>query len=279
MTARRPALLALAAAALLAGCEVPLDPTVESDRYFTLSGYLDTEADTQWVRVEPVTPTIDPVAGPIDVDVALVGPGGEAPFQQRVATLARAPAHLFWTTADVAPAQTYQVVVRRPDGATTRARVLTPDPDPPPQLYDGPDECPARLTLTSTQRVGDAFITYRLAGTPPRTIRVDRRDRVFRFEGDHVMTAYYGSDAEANGLNPLDVLNPALSAEMTLAIVSTAWPEDVELEEALVPTDRTDVEGGFGFVGGATVWRVPFQPGVREVSFVEIAPCYDPARR
>ena len=278
MTARRPALLALAAAALAAGCEVPLDPIAESDRYFTVSGYLDTEADTQWVRVEPIVPAVDPPAGPLDVRVTLAGPGGEVEFKQRVMTLAQAPAHLFWTTADVETSQTYTVAVERPDGAVTRARVRTPDTDPPPTVFDGRFACPTRLTLKSTQPVGDAFVTYRIAGSAPRVVRVSLRNKVSRFEGDYILRSYFGSDAEENRLDPLSVDNPDLSAEIAIAVVTDAWPEDMELERALVPTDRVDVEGGLGFIGGTTVWRVPFQPGVLARSFDDMRPCFEPGR-
>ena len=270
--------LALAVAAVLAGCEVPLDPIAESDRYFSMSGYLDTEADTQWVRVEPVDATVEASGDPIDARVTLDGPGGPAALTQRVVRLGPNPSHLFWTTADVEPGQTYTVAARRPDGATTTARVRTPAPDPPPTLYDGYDECPARLTLASTQPVGDAFVTYRVAGDVPRRIRFDRRDKVFRSEDAWVLTAYYGSDALEAGLNPLDVQNPNLSAEIALAVVTDDWPEETDLETALTPTDQPSVENGLGFVGGATVWRRAFRPGVREVSFVEVAPCYEPDR-
>ncbi len=275
---RAAALLALAAAAVFAGCEVVLDPIEESTRYYTMSGYLDTEADTQWVRVEPLDRVVAPSAEPIDAEVTLVGPQGESVLTQRVVRLGRNPSHLFWTTADVEPGQAYAVVARRPDGATTTARVRTPAPDPPPDIFDGADECPARMTLASTQRVVDAFVTYRVSAPVRRTIQLDRRDKVFRFGDDWVLTAYYGSDALEAGLDPLDVLNPDLSSEMTMAVVTDDWPEDLDLEAALVPTDSPLVENGLGFVGGATVWRRTFQPGVRVISFIQVAPCFDPGR-
>ena len=140
MTARTPALLALAAVALLAGCEVAFDPIEASTRYYSLSGYLDTEADTQWVRVEPLDATVEPSSDPIDAVVTLVGPGGSARMAQRVVRPGPRVSHLFWTTADVAPGAVYTVVARRPDGAETRATVRTPAPDPPPTLSDGYDQ-------------------------------------------------------------------------------------------------------------------------------------------
>ena len=40
-------------AVLAAGCENTVDPFIETDRYFTIFGYLDTASDTQFVRVIP----------------------------------------------------------------------------------------------------------------------------------------------------------------------------------------------------------------------------------
>ena len=269
----RPALLALAAAVALVGCDVAFDPTENSTRYFSMSGYLDTEADTQWVRVEPVDATVEPSDEPVAVAVTLVGPQGEHAFRQRVVGLGPNPSHLFWTAADVEPGKTYTVVARRPDGATTRARVRTPAPDPPPELVDGPFQCPTRLTLTSSQPVGDAFVTYRYGDRFPGMVRISRRDKVVRVEGTWVLKSYFGTDANESDLYLRDLGNSGISAEIALAIVTDDWPPETDLETALRPTDNPDIENGFGFVGGATVWRRAFQPG----GSVDRG-CYDPVR-
>ena len=68
------------------------------------------------------------------------------------------------------------------------------------------------------------------------------------------------------------------SAEIALAVVTPAWPEETDLETALIPTANPDIENGVGFVGGATVWRREFQPGLYVIPFVTVQPCYEPGR-
>ncbi len=69
--ARHPRLaLAVAAlfglAVLAGGCEEAVNPFLDDGRYFTLYGYLDTDRDTQFVRVEPLRRTVDlPAPGPL----------------------------------------------------------------------------------------------------------------------------------------------------------------------------------------------------------------------
>ena len=272
----RLALLAVVAGvAVLAGCEVPLDPIDRGGRVFSMSGYLDTEADTHWVRVEPLGTTIDPIPGPIDARVVLEGPGVQAAFVQEVVSFQTGPAHLFRVVADLDPGETYTVVATDAQGASARARVRMPPPTEAPVLADGATTCPTTLTYQGPEPVADAFVTYRIAGASPRTARIPRRRQILRL-GDRVQaTSYFGTDALQLSLDPVDVLNPDLSSEIALAVVTSAWLEEADLETALVPTDNPDIENGVGFVGGATVWRRAFQPGVSLSPFPSGGPCYE----
>ncbi len=72
MTRPRAALfpLLLLALGLLSACEESVDPFLETDRYFTLFGYLDTDLDTQYVRVIPLRRLVEtPPPGPLDATV------------------------------------------------------------------------------------------------------------------------------------------------------------------------------------------------------------------
>lgn len=275
---KRSALLrlgALAVALAAVGCEVPLDPIDRGGRAFSMSGYLDTEADTNWVRIEPLGTTFEPVEGPIDAQVVLQGPHGVAPFTQVVRQFRSGTAHLFWTTAPVAPGQTYTVVATAADGASARARVATPAATPAPELVDGPTQCPTRFIYRGAGRVGDAFVTYTIAEPMRRVVRFSRFRQLVRTAEGVEATAYYGSDALDMDRDPFGVLDPALSAEIALAVVTDAWPEMTDLETALIPRDNPDIEGGVGFVGGATVFRRSFQPGVIAPPFQPAEPCFE----
>ena len=153
---RLGAAVALAAAA--AGCGGAFDPRAEADVYFTLWGYLDASADTQWVRVSPVRETVDPAAGPLDADVVLerVATGEGTALRDSVFIYENGlAAHNYWTTAPVEPGETYRLRVRRSDGAETGATVRVPPAYPAPTLGDGRCQCPATVTVSGVERLVD----------------------------------------------------------------------------------------------------------------------------
>lgn len=265
--------------AVLAGCEAVLDPIEDAGRYFSMSGYLDTEADTNWVRVERVAETFEPTPDPLDIQVWLDGPDGTAPLTQETVELVTGTAHLFWTTEDLEPSVTYTLVAERPDGAQTRATVRMPDPFPEPVLDDGPYACPITVTVRGVERVADAVAIYHLDGSPSRTFQFDKR-RLLETSGDVTRAyVYFGNDALAMGLSPLDINNPNLTSEIVLAVVTAEWPEEMDLETDLIPRDNPNIENGVGFVGGVTSWRSEFQPGLGSGPFSPPRPCLDVTQR
>ena len=265
----------------LAACEVPLDPIEPSDRVFSLSGYLDTSADTQWVRVEPLARTADGDPEPIDATVTLadLGGGGEVTLRQRVRAFASGPAHLFWTTADVAPGRTYRLEARRPDGATTTIDVALPATGTfDVTVVTGPRVCPTVVEVSGAERVVDVQSRYVvLVEGEPVEYRFSHADTFVRQEdGSIAASVYFADDAHVMGLDPL--VDPAfqgvLSADVVAAIATDDWPDPTGLSlEAILQIEGFGVEGGVGFVGGAVTERRPFTPGVLESGFGNLLPC------
>ena len=250
-------LLPVLLAVLLAGCETALDPLDETDRYFTLSGYLDASADTQFVRVEPISPMVATASGPLDVRVTLEGPGGVSALEQRVLVFETGPAHLFWTTAEVAPGATYRLTVERPDGAATRATVRLPDPFPTPTLIDGKYQCPTQVYVAAAPVV-DVVAIY---GGADGGARFSKRASITAVEGGRQRAQiYYGDDALRLDRDPLP--DDQGEAEVLVAVGTDDWPEEATLETAAIPGGNPLVENGLGFVGGVVTWRSPFTPGI-----------------
>lgn len=259
--------LPLLAALALAACEAPFDPIAPSDAVFSMSGYLDASADTQWVRVEPFGQVLAAPAGPIEAEVALVLPDGRrAPMGQEVRTFATGPAHLFWTTADVAPGATYAVVAERPDGARSRATVRVPDDrDVTITLDDGLTQCPISVRVEGAEYLADVQAQYTL--TAPR-----RRGERFRFsklpslveeaDGAFETRVFYSEDAVDMEIDPLPYAYP-VTTEIVVSIGTSDWPavRDLTLEDAIAASGLGAIEGGVGFVGGAVTTTVPFRPG------------------
>ena len=265
----------LAALALLAGCEAAFDPIDDAGRYFSMSGYLDTEADTNWVRVELVAETFEPSPDPIDADVWLDGPGGRSALTQETVAFRTGTAHLFWTTADVEPGTTYALVAERPDGARTRATVRTPDPFET-TLVDGETACPVAVAVRGAERVVDARAVYHLGPPPATRFEFSKRASLATSGGVTRAFVYWGSDAVLMGLNPLDVSNPDLTSEVVVAVATSEWPDETDLETALIPGVNAAIESGVGFVGGVTLWRSEFQPGTASAPFSPPRACFGP---
>ena len=253
------AVLLVAALAALAACESALDPADPAGRYYSLSGYLDASADTQWVRVEPVADRIGGTAGPLDVRVTLEGPGEAVVLEQRVVEFETGPAHLFWTTLDLEPGATYRLVAERPDGAATRTVVRLPEPFPTPTLVDGPFQCPTQVFVEAAPVV-DVVALYRPLDGGAGGQFSKRPSLASVVGGSQRAAIYYGDDALQMDRDPLP--NGAVTAEVLVAVGTEDWPAEATLETTAIPGRNPLVENGLGFVGGVATWRAPFTPGV-----------------
>jgi len=271
-------LLALTA---LAACEVPLVPIEPSDRVFSLSGYLDTSADTQWVRVEPLARTAGGDPGPIDAVVTLtdLATGRGEALAQRVRPFSTGPAHLFWTTTDVAPGRTYRLEARRSDGAAATTEIPLPDVGSfSVTVVTGPKVCPTVVEVTGAERVVDVQSRYVVMEEgQPVEYRFSHADTFARqSDGSVAASVYYADDAREMGLDP--IADPGsqgvLASDVVAAIAADAWPDPTGLTlEEVLQIEGFGVEGGVGFVGGAVTERRPFTPGVLEQGFGNVLPC------
>ncbi|WP_420455139.1 hypothetical protein [Rubrivirga sp.] len=261
--------LAWVALLAVAGCEVPLDPIAPSDIAFSLSGYLDATADTQWVRVEPFERSTAASADPVDAAVTLSGLGGSVTLAQEVRPFVTGPAHLFWTTSPVAPGQTYQLVARAPDGRT--ASVTVPVPDTTGVEVDvvgNGRDCPVVVSVRGAERLADvqARYTFDARGRAQETIVSYVGKVTGRVDGSLQVSIYpstdIGSASPGRGLQ---------RAEVRVAITTPSWPATVGLTvEDVLFAQSPGLEGGVGFVGGVVTRRselVPpgrcFAPGTR----------------
>ena len=66
-----PSLITLFA---LASCDQGFDPALEQEKYFSIFGVLDLDADTQWIRVMPIRSSAQSSSGEVDATVTVVLP-------------------------------------------------------------------------------------------------------------------------------------------------------------------------------------------------------------
>lgn len=273
----------LLAALVVWGCEAPLDPIADSDLVYSMSGYLDASADTQWVRVEPFGRTSAVSDAPLDADVTLVLPDGQRqPMTQEVRTFATGPAHLFRSTADILPGQTYHVEVRGPDGRQARAEVEIPDvTDLDIELVDGIIHCPTAVFVGGAEFLVDVQARYTVRGSG-RSFRFSKAESFSEAIGERTQASiYFGDDALDMEVPPLP-WESGVTPEIFVAIGTDDWlaPSELTLEAALAQAGFSHIEGGVGFVGGVVTRRIPFVPGVgafpRPYSNDPFEPCFAP---
>ena len=255
----------------LAACEVPFDPRAPTDDVVAFSGYLDASADTQWVRVELFDAAAGTSPGPLPIAPALtdVATGEGATLAQRVRPTAAGAAHLFWTTADVAPGRTYRLGVGTEAGPAA-ATVVTPDTAAyAVSVASDLQSCPAVVAVAGDVDVADVQAVFRVARRGGVSdVRVSHAARVARAaDGIQRVSLYFGDDARvALGAGEI------VSARIRVSVASD-WPvgPGATIEDVLVdPTlgAEGEIEGGVGFVGGVVSEWAPY---VRPV-----APCFRP---
>lgn len=123
------------------GCNQSFEPIKEnSTSPFSIFGYLDASVDTQRVRVSPLRKELDFYTENREMTVTLENlETGEFTimndYLHRYAFPFGLTAPNAWTDMKLDYGQTYRLKATRPDGASTRVTVTTPDDFPTPRLF------------------------------------------------------------------------------------------------------------------------------------------------
>ncbi len=256
--------LVVAAGLFASACDDTVDPFIEEDRFFTIFGFLDTAADTQFVRVIPLRRR-------------LVTEQEDA-LDARVATTAREDGnavvwrdslihfddgslgHVFYAPLHVFPGWTYRFEVRRSDGATAAAETTVPRAE---HAFVGePVEGPAGLTQTVRWENVDAppfrvEVWYRFAAFPPsepfrEVVVTYGEDRFGRLREDGWTVDVQLRKDRADVARRIGEPLVFLGVGMRLTMTDERWrpPGGVFDPELLIqPGVFSNVENGFGFLG------------------------------
>ncbi len=265
---------ALTAAALVGGCHEPFQPFLETtEGPFSMFGYLDVGADTQWIRVMPVRQNLLTDPAPVDAVVTLedVESGQTVTLRDSVFEFPDVDlggavyAHNFWTAQRIERGMTYRLRAIRSDGATTSALVEMPaDAEVVVSYAQGPPDVirgdtvwyrkPLRIYVQGAYRLySDAIYAVRdLVGKPPRdsivVAQTPIRTDPGRYEFRH-----------PDSLRDFDIRD-LRRVEMRIGVAPADWPYQPGLTsaEAILPVGAaSNVENGFGFVGGVATWAIP----------------------
>ncbi|MBT8400549.1 MAG: DUF4249 domain-containing protein [Rhodothermia bacterium] len=125
------ALMIAIGAMMWSGCDESVNPFIESDRYFSLYGTLDMNADTQWVRVDPIDTTIfstgmesiDAAVSSTDLNTGDMTVWRDSLFEFNDGSFG----HVFYAPLRIQPNHVYRMEVERSDGAQSIAETQVPE--------------------------------------------------------------------------------------------------------------------------------------------------------
>lgn len=261
-------LVLLLATGLLSACEEAVNPFLESDRYFSVYGYLDTDQDTQYLRVIPLRRLVEPPPpGPLAATVVTTDlvTGERHTWRDSLVTFRDGTSgNVFVGEFTPAYGHRYRLDVTDAEGRTTSAETTVPPYRRPfiGEVYGGTtfanvaqdlvwpdvDYVPVRLQ-----------VWYRFAPNGPDAPFVDvpieySDAELGRLEGgDWRTTAFLLRDTQKVGevLGRADL--PTLyNVGMKISVTSDDWrpPGGVFDPEVLIqPGTFTNVDNGFGFFG------------------------------
>lgn len=258
------AVSALAASTLLLGaCDDSFSPFAPGARPFTVYGYLDPGADTQWIRVELLRTTVATSPDPNGATVTLqdLATGRRIALRERVGQLSTmtgtsAYVHNYWTTERIAPGTTYRFMARQTLADSATATVQTP-PDYGVEVRFGQYWSPGdRLRMTGLRRA--AFVEERVffddsCGTAS--------------EMKSLMVPPPRGDTLAISISPTVPLGRGcripVANRWDLKITGTAadWPraEDYSTYKPGVLQEPSNVSNALGFLGAVLTKRLPYE--------------------
>lgn len=262
---RRPLYIALLVAAMLLSCDNTIDPIADSDaRAFSVFGYLDLGADTQFVRVTGIRPEgAPPSHTPEVVATRNLASGEEVAWMDSVVTLDDGTTgHLFFAVFTPQSGETYAMEVRAVGVRPLRAFTRVP-PDPSFEVESArvlANEVFQMLTWEGVRSPGGLSVRYWIRVGDERTptpVDVPYDRRFYSASGDQITVSVNLSrdfdHVSAKVADPEDAPPIQLSGlEATVRALSPEWDDQ---------TAGTNIENGEGFfasVGEFTVkWNLP----------------------
>ncbi|MEX2600412.1 MAG: hypothetical protein WD355_02110 [Balneolaceae bacterium] len=281
-------LLILTASFCLASCDNSFQPLKENDQYFfSIQGYLDASADTQWVRLSPVREEYEqPVRSP-EMDVTL----------EQLETSTKTAMHrllltdedgfnrsMVWTDMEILAGQTYLLSVESPDGSGSHVTVTIPEDFPTPVMreearFGRPSAY--NLLISGAGRLADLQTRWHVRN---RSTGADRYI-LFPYRGKEIPT----SNGYRLFLDPVIEMNhirdlysgdasayEVIDRQVYVAAAGPEWNEEIDsLNDLLytLPDGWSNIEDGLGYMVGIVSKSIPYDSCLDESG--EPAPCLE----
>lgn len=256
--------------AVLFGCETSFNPVTDDTRQYSVLGFLNASADTQFVRIEKLQDgqfTNAPVEFGVDVRLKNVNTGVTVSMQDSLFYYlgGTSSAHNFYTTADIEHTQSYQLEIG--EGTTTSGRVDIPADFPEPEITDSL-RLVREVEISGIDRLILANVVYHITTKCLQDFTVDcvpmQNQITFSYLQDTVQAPNGNTRAEiqlGSDLLEIEEAYPPIQGEraytvnrvdLIVAAGSDDWPDFLSLNEesVAVPGTISNIEGGVGFLGG-----------------------------
>jgi hypothetical protein len=283
-----------AALAVAGGCDASFDAYEDTDRVYSVFGYLDANADTQFVRVEPLQDSVFAGSDAFEARVTSenVATGETVRWNHRVflTNPNNVQVHNFTTTADLDPEATYRFRVERErDGAASSAEVTTPSAFPRPTVENPPDRSErggasrasganravTELTVRGVETLGGvrAYYDYKscnpvppmgeLACTRQQSVAFHLADTTRLTEEELAIEIPWFDDIAEQATG--EILLELYTFRVIVAAAGADWPEYAldnppgggpQGQPLPPPGIGTNIEDGVGFLGGTFSYTV-----------------------
>lgn len=244
------------------GCDQTFQPLQKNDQYyFSIYGYLDAAADTQWVRVAPARQSINELPNPVGISVTIEDIDSGEIIKMKDSLFTPDNFLNYWSAIDIENEKSYRIIAERVDGKSSSVTVTTPEEIPLPIVNADANNSYLDIYIDdSVENIADLQVKWYII-VDPRGIR-QRRTYTFslRDKIDHTEVyngsyhVYVDTDpqlkqiAKNNGGN-MNVLH----RQFFVAAGGPDWDQSItsinDLEYFLDET-TSNVEDGLGYVIG-----------------------------
>ncbi len=252
------------------GCEQSFQPFKKSEQHlFSIYGYLDASADTQWVRITPTRRQLQmpPVTPDMQLMLEELQTGASIQMNDSLFLQANGFHYLnFWTTMDIKPEHTYRLTAIDSVGNTSRVTVTIPEDFSTPEVeYGGSQQCHALINTQHINNLADLHTRWHVSipstGNIERTYHIPYRSGI-RESGvfAHMVEVDVKSDLEY--INSIFTNVDINSVTIFIASGGPEWSKEIaslnDVEYAL-PESTSNVENGLGYVIGIVSKSIPYE--------------------
>lgn len=249
---------------LLSSCEPAFSPIKENDREYSIFGFLNGSADTQYVRIEKLRDSLfSDAPEKLDAEVRLtnVTTGQTQLMQDSVFEYSVGKVHNYYTTLDIDPTETYLLEVANGQKKTS-AQVDIPKnfPEPTVLFQTGPPT----VEITDISRLIVVKAIYYASQNCIEAPCPDNPDiRTFSYQHleDTVRLANGTIRAPIDTSEDLEKVekhfppNKGFNLHKILVMVAAGtpdWPDflNLDAEATALPDVASNVKGGVGLLGG-----------------------------